>query len=64
MIVLKVFLLFLAIVSLITILEQLYIIGIALKCKANIKDNGLSRLVLSIVFSVSVALLVVLWDKF
>ncbi len=63
MIILKILLLFLAIVSLILSLEQFYLIRLVVKNKGKVNDNGTARLVLAIVFSVSTALLIAFWDK-
>lgn len=68
MIVIKLFLLFLAIVSMILLIEQLYLVTIAVnivsKTKCSFKDDGRARLFLTIVFSICASVLVVFWDKF
>lgn len=64
MIVLKIFLLFFSILSLVKLLEQLYLISIVVKNKGKVKDDGWARLTLAIVFSVCTSLLVAFWDKF
>lgn len=64
MIFIKIILLFFAILSLVCILEQLYLIGIAVKNKVQVKDNGNARVFLSVVFALCTALLVAFWDKF
>jgi hypothetical protein len=64
MLVLKIFLLFFSILSLVKLLEQLYLISIVVKNKGKVKDDGWARLTLAIVFSVCTALLVAFWDKF
>ena len=63
MIFVKFILMFLAIVSLILLLEQFYLIRLVVKNKGKVNDNGTARLILSIVFSVCTALLVVFWNK-
>lgn len=64
MIVLKIFLLFFSILSLVKLLEQLYLINIVVKNKGKVKDDGWARLTLAIVFSVCTSVLVAFWDKF
>lgn len=64
MILIKIALLFVAIFSLIMLIEQNYLIHIALKNKVQVKDNGSSRVLMCVFFSVCTALLVVFWDKF
>jgi hypothetical protein len=64
MIILKIFLLFFSILSLVKLLEQLYLINIVVKNKGKVKDDGWARLTLAIVFSVCTSILVAFWDKF
>lgn len=64
MIVIKISLLFFSILSLVKLLEQLYLINIVIKNKGKVKDDGWARLILAIVFSLCTSLLVAFWDKF
>ena len=63
MIVLKILLLFGAVLSLILTVEQFYLIRLVVKNNGKVNDSGLARLLLAIVFSVCTALLIAFWDK-
>lgn len=59
--ILKVVFMFTGVFSLVLTVEQLYLVRLVLKNKGKVNDSGNSRLFLAILFSLSVAVLAVIW---
>lgn len=59
--ILKVVFMFTGVISLVLTVEQFYLVNLVLKNKGKVNDSGYSRLLLAILFSLSVAVLAVIW---
>lgn len=59
--ILKVMFMFTGVISLVLTIEQFYLVNLVLKNKGKVNDSGYSRLFLAILFSLSVAVLAVIW---